>query len=61
MSRIQALFFAITGVVLLLAVSFSISLRNVWMTLLFAACAILFIGFGFMLKAKDRKKKEDRK
>lgn len=60
MSRIQALFFACSGVFLLLCISFSISLRNLWLTLLFAVTAILFIGLGFIVKAKARKKKEDR-
>lgn len=59
MNRIQALFFAVAGVVLLLAVSFSISLRSLWLTMLCTACAALFIGFGFMRKAKARRQSQE--
>lgn len=56
MGRVQALFFSFTGVALLLAVSFSISLRNGWLTLLFGVAAILWIGFGFAMKARARRR-----
>lgn len=56
MGRVQALFFSFTGVVLLLAVSFSISLRSGRLTLLASVLAILWIGFGFAMKARARRK-----
>jgi hypothetical protein len=58
MGRVQALFFAAVGVILLLGVSFSISLRSLWLTLLFGVLAFFWIGFGFAMKARARRKRE---
>lgn len=56
MSRFQALFFAVVGVCLLLAISFSISLRSIWLVLLFTVLSVCWTGFGFVTKAKARKR-----
>jgi hypothetical protein len=56
MGRFQALFFAVSAIVLLLGVSFSISLRNGWLALLFGIAAFLWIGFGFAMKARARRR-----
>jgi hypothetical protein len=58
MSRYQALFFAVTGVVLLLGISFFISLRSPVLTVLCSLAAILWIGVGFMVKARARRKQD---
>lgn len=58
MPRYQALFFAITGVALLVAVSFFISLRSLWPTLASGLAAVLWIGAGFGMKVRARKRKE---
>ncbi|WP_438446428.1 DUF5325 family protein [Gorillibacterium sp. sgz5001074] len=55
MGRNQALFFSFMGVALLLGISFSISLRNGWLVLLFSLAALLWIGFGFAMKARARR------
>ena len=56
MSKPQALFFAFFGVLLLLGISFSITLRSIWLVLAFSVASILFIGIGFMFKARARKR-----
>jgi hypothetical protein len=53
-----ALFFAFTGTVLLALIAFFISAGQPWLVLLSAVIAILFIGFGFALKARIRRKNE---
>ncbi|WP_409342259.1 DUF5325 family protein [Paenibacillus sp. MBLB4367] len=57
MNRSQALFFAVVGTLLLASIGLAISYRNVWLTLLCSLVSILFIGIGFMFKAKARKKR----
>lgn len=57
MNRSQALFFAVVGTLLLASIGLAISYRSVWLTLLCSLVSILFIGVGFMFKAKVRKKK----
>lgn len=55
MNRILALAFAFGGVILLLGISFFASLRNGWGVLAAGIGAVLFIGSGFMLKARTRR------
>lgn len=55
MNRGQALFFAVFGVLLLLGISFSISLRSPLLTLAFTIASVLVIGLGFMQKARARR------
>ncbi|MDF2924033.1 MAG: hypothetical protein K0R57_2947 [Paenibacillaceae bacterium] len=59
MPRYQALLFATIGVVLLIGISFFISLGRPWLTVLCALAAILWIGTGFMVKARARRKQEN--
>jgi uncharacterized membrane protein len=56
MNKGLALLFAIIGTALLAGISFAISLGNVWLVLLFSILSIGFIGFGFVVKAKQRKR-----
>ncbi|WP_156157816.1 DUF5325 family protein [Gordoniibacillus kamchatkensis] len=56
MKRSLALFFAIGGVILLACVSYFISAGAPWRALLSGALAILFIGTGFAVKARQRKR-----
>lgn len=56
MKPAAALFFAVIGTALLLCISFTMSIGQPWLALGFGIAAILFIGFGFMYKAKQRKK-----
>jgi FtsH-binding integral membrane protein len=56
LSKPLALVFAVVGIILLSAISLFISLRLPWMALLSSIAALLFIGYGFAVKAKIRKK-----
>ncbi|MDF2959292.1 MAG: hypothetical protein K0S39_1027 [Paenibacillus sp.] len=56
MNKGLALLFAIIGTALLASISYSISVGNLWLVLLFSILSIGFIGFGFIVKAKLRKK-----
>lgn len=58
MPRWMALLFASIGILLLVGVSFFISLRNPWGVALCCVAAFLWIGFGFGMKAKVRRKQE---
>ncbi|MFM9328528.1 DUF5325 family protein [Paenibacillus mesotrionivorans] len=58
MPRWMALLFASIGILLLVGVSFFISLRNPWGVVLCGVAAFLWIGFGFGMKAKMRRKQE---
>jgi CHASE2 domain-containing sensor protein len=56
MNKPLALLFAIIGTLLLASISLFITLRQPWLALLSAVIALFFIGFGFIVKAKLRKK-----
>jgi len=56
MSKPLALLFAVIGTLLLAGISLFIALRQPWMVLLCAVIAIGFIGYGFAVKAKLRKR-----
>jgi hypothetical protein len=56
MNKGLALFFAVFGTLLLAGISYSIALGNIWLVLLFSLLSIGFIGFGFVIKAKQRKR-----
>jgi hypothetical protein len=55
MKQSLALFFSIVGVGLLAGISYSISIGSPWLALAFAAASTLFIGFGFIVKARQRR------
>jgi uncharacterized membrane protein len=57
MSKPLALIFAVVGILLLTSISFFISQGMPWMVLFASIAALLFIGYGFGVKAKLRKKK----
>lgn len=61
MKRSLALFFSFGGVLLLTGISYSISAGRPWLALLFAVLATGFIGFGFAVKARSRRKQEESK
>ncbi|WP_010271287.1 DUF5325 family protein [Paenibacillus senegalensis] len=56
MQRIPALIFSVIGVLLMIGISVSISLHKPWLVLVFSLATILFIGLGFVYKAKARKR-----
>jgi uncharacterized membrane protein len=56
MSKPLALLFAVVGILLLTSISFFISQGRPWMVLFSSIAALLFIGYGFAVKAKMRKK-----
>jgi hypothetical protein len=60
MRPLLALFFAIVGVILLAGISFSMAIGQLWLALAFTAASIGFIGFGFVTKAKQRKREQSR-
>ncbi|WP_150268938.1 DUF5325 family protein [Paenibacillus tepidiphilus] len=57
MGKGLSLWFAISSIALLTAASISIS-YNIWLVLLFSVLCILNIGWGFILKARLRRKQE---
>jgi hypothetical protein len=56
MNKPLALLFAIVGTLLLTSISLFITLKQPWLVLLSAVIALFFIGSGFIVKAKLRKK-----
>ena len=56
MSKPLALLFALIGALLLASISVCLAFRQPWLALLATAVSIGFIGFGFVVKAKLRKK-----
>ncbi|GIP40762.1 hypothetical protein J31TS4_40420 [Paenibacillus sp. J31TS4] len=56
MPKSLALLFAVVGVLLLLAISASISFHQPWLALLFTIVSLFFIGAGFIVKARLRRK-----
>ncbi|MDQ1912019.1 hypothetical protein RAC89_16670 [Paenibacillus sp. GD4] len=56
MNKGLALFFAFVGTALLAAISYFMAAGRPWMALLFGGISLLFIGAGFIIKAKSRKK-----
>ncbi|BFT69776.1 MULTISPECIES: DUF5325 family protein [Paenibacillus] len=56
MSKPLALLFAIIGTLLLASISLFIALRQPWMILVCTIIALGFIGYGFAVKAKIRKR-----
>jgi len=55
MSKSLSLLFSLLSVALMLATAFSIS-HNGWLALLFGLLSIGMMGFGFVVKARLRKK-----
>ncbi|CAN7584678.1 DUF5325 family protein [Paenibacillus sp. LjRoot56] len=56
MSKPLALLFAVVGTLLLACISLFIALREPWMVLLFSLISLGFIGYGFVTKAKMRRR-----
>jgi hypothetical protein len=56
MNKGLALLFAVFGTLLLAGISYSIALGNVWLVLLFSLLSVGFIGLGFVIKGKQRKR-----
>lgn len=56
MNKPLALLFAVVGTLLLASISLFIALREPWMALLFTLISLGFIGYGFAMKAKMRRK-----
>jgi uncharacterized membrane protein len=57
-SRNLALLFAVVGTLLLVSISFFMTLHQPWLVLLASVLSILFIGFGFVVKVQMRRKNE---
>jgi drug/metabolite transporter (DMT)-like permease len=58
-SRNLALVFAVVGTLLLVSISFFLSQHQPWLVLLASIVSLLFIGFGFVVKARMRRKNEN--
>jgi hypothetical protein len=56
MNKPLALLFAVVGTLLLASISLFIALRQPWMILTCSIISLGFIGYGFAVKAKIRKK-----
>ncbi|CAH8769118.1 DUF5325 family protein [Paenibacillus dendritiformis] len=55
MSKGLALWFAVSSIVLLTGTAITLS-HNIWLSILFAILAVFNIGFGFIVKARQRRK-----
>jgi len=55
MNKGLALLFAIIGAALLAGIGYGVAARSAWLTIGFAAVSVLFIGFGFIVKARMRR------
>jgi Flp pilus assembly protein TadB len=58
MSRSMAFLFALIGTALLVGIACAISFRSTAAVVLLTIAAVAFIGWGFVLKAKMRRKKD---
>lgn len=56
MSKPLALLFAVIGTLLLASISLFIALGKPWLVLVCTIISLVFIGYGFAVKAKIRKK-----
>ncbi|QGQ94816.1 hypothetical protein EHS13_07955 [Paenibacillus psychroresistens] len=61
MSRSLALLFAVVGTLLLVSISFFLTQHQPWLVLLASLVSLFFIGFGFVVKARMRRKNESEK
>ncbi|MCK9862318.1 DUF5325 family protein [Paenibacillus sp. ATY16] len=59
MSKPLSLFFAIVSVLLMCATAISISF-NAWLAILFAILTLCMIGGGFVVKARLRRRNENK-
>ncbi|MFD1956232.1 DUF5325 family protein [Paenibacillus thailandensis] len=57
MSKPLALLFAVVSTILMSATAISIS-HNLWATLILSIATVGFIGTGFMLKGKKRRRQQ---
>jgi hypothetical protein len=55
----MALFFAVGGTVLLAVIAWFIAAGQPWLVLLASLLTIGFIGYGFVFKAKQRRRQSD--
>ncbi len=60
MSKRLALLFSVIGIMLLAAIGISLSFDNLLLAGAFSLAALVFIGFGFVLKAKIRKRNQSK-
>jgi uncharacterized membrane protein len=59
LTRGLALLFAVIGTLLLVSISFFMTTGQPWLVLLASIVSILFIGFGFVVKVRMRRKNEN--
>lgn len=55
LGKILSLTFAVIAVVLLMGIGIALSYRELWLALLLSLASILFIGLGFIIKARLRR------
>ncbi|MEK8129632.1 DUF5325 family protein [Paenibacillus filicis] len=58
MNKPLALIYAVLGTALLAAISFFMAAGRPWMAVLAAIVSLFFIGSGFIVKARQRRKRE---
>jgi hypothetical protein len=58
MNRLPALVFSLVGVVLLTAIGFAFSTGSGWLVGLFTLAAIGWIGLGFAVKARLKRRQD---
>jgi ABC-type bacteriocin/lantibiotic exporter with double-glycine peptidase domain len=59
-TRGLALLFAIVGTLLLASISFLMTIHQPWLVLIASLVTILFIGFGFVVKVRMRRKNAEK-
>lgn len=55
MDKALSLFFAVTAVMFFIGIGVALSYRNLWIALLLAVVSVLYIGLGFIIKARLRR------
>ncbi|WP_141335399.1 DUF5325 family protein [Paenibacillus sp. tmac-D7] len=60
MNKTLALIYALVGTALLTTVSYFIAAGRPWMAVLTGVIALFFIGSGFIVKARQRRRREGR-
>ncbi|SDE02123.1 hypothetical protein SAMN02799630_04420 [Paenibacillus sp. UNCCL117] len=58
MNKPLALLYAVLGTALLAAISYFMAAGRPWMAVLASIVSLLFIGSGFIVKARQRRKRE---
>ncbi|WP_128896281.1 DUF5325 family protein [Longirhabdus pacifica] len=59
MSKKYAFLYSVFSLLVLLSIAVALSFRSLWVALLLTIAYVFIVGFGFILKARIRRKKEN--